>query len=60
MSVRWVKADIAVASVDLILIRPLKPRVGVVKSLEVIGSGPVVLIQTHKVGVQYKKPTGYG
>jgi hypothetical protein len=40
MSVRWVKAVIAVASVDLILVRPLKPRVGVVKSLEVIGSGP--------------------
>jgi hypothetical protein len=28
MSVHWVKADIAVASVDLISIRPLKPRVG--------------------------------
>jgi hypothetical protein len=38
------KADIAVASVDLISIRPLKPRVGVVKSLEVICCGPVVLI----------------
>jgi hypothetical protein len=48
MSVRWVKADIAVASVDLILIRPLKQRVGVVKSLEVIGSGPVALFHPQK------------
>jgi hypothetical protein len=56
MSVHWV--NIAVASVDLISIRPLKPRVGVVKSLQVIGCGPVALIHTCKVGIKYKKPLG--
>jgi hypothetical protein len=29
----------------------------VVKSLALIGTGPVGLIQAHKVRVQYKKPT---
>jgi hypothetical protein len=29
----------------------------VVKSLELIGSGPVALLHTQKFGIQYKKPT---
>jgi hypothetical protein len=61
MSVHWVKADIAVASVEiLILTREYvrsSPRVGVVKSLELIGSGPVVLIHTQDFRIEYKKPT---
>jgi hypothetical protein len=66
MSVHWVKADIAVASVETLTrsahdhkrVRPLnRPGWGVAKSLELIGSGPVVLIHTQKVRVQYKKPT---
>jgi hypothetical protein len=32
----------------------------VVKSLELIGSGPVVLLHTLKVGIEYKKPTCFG
>ncbi len=62
-----VKADIAVASIDLILtrsaydhkrVRPLKPQGwGVVKSLELIGAGPVGLIHTQDFGIEYKKPT---
>ena len=31
---------------------------GVVKSLELIGSGPVGLIHAHKMGIKYKKPPG--
>ena len=31
--------------------------VGVVKSLELIGSGPVGLVHTRKAGIKYKKPT---
>ena len=30
---------------------------GVVKTLELIGSGPVVLVHRQKVGIKYKKPT---
>jgi hypothetical protein len=30
---------------------------GVVKSLEVLGRGPVGLLHTQKVGIKYKKPT---
>jgi hypothetical protein len=33
------------------------PGVGVVKSLELTDSGPVVLVSTHKSGIQYKKPS---
>ena len=33
---------------------------GVVKSLERIGSGPVGLLHTQKVGIKYKKPTYTG
>jgi hypothetical protein len=29
---------------------------GVVKSLALIGAGPVVLVHTQKVGIKYKKP----
>jgi hypothetical protein len=36
--------------------RPLKPGVGVVKSLKVIGSGPVVLVHIKKVRPQLRKP----
>jgi hypothetical protein len=35
--------------------RLLKPGVGVVKSLEHIGSGPV--LHPRKAGIKYKKPT---
>jgi hypothetical protein len=38
-------------------VRPLKPTVGVVKSLALIGAGPVGLIHAHGVGIKYKKPT---
>jgi hypothetical protein len=34
----------------------LKPGMGVVKSLEHIGSGPVGLIHTQKIEIKYKKP----
>jgi hypothetical protein len=33
------------------------PGRGLVKSLELIGSGPVGLVHTQKVGIKYKKPT---
>lgn len=33
-----------------------RPRWGVVKSLALIGAGPVGLIRTQKVGIKYKKP----
>jgi len=33
------------------------PKPGVVKSLELIGSGPVGLVHTRKAGIKYKKPT---
>ena len=36
--------------------RPPKPVVGVVKSLELIGSGPVGRIHAQKVGIKSKKP----
>src|SRR3979411_2111908 len=32
------------------------PGWGVVKSLELIGAGPVVLVHMQKVGIKYKKP----
>ncbi len=62
MSVHWVKADIAVASIwDLILTRECghsSHGVGVVKSLELIGSGPVGLVHRQKVRFfQKKNPT---
>jgi hypothetical protein len=38
-------------------VRPLNPPVGVVKSLVLIGSGPVGLLHTQKVRIKYKKPT---
>ena len=59
MSVHWVKADIAVATSRSDFdrrVRPLKPTVGVVKSLALIGAGPVGLVHTHRVGIKYKKP----
>ena len=34
------------------------PRWGVVKSLALIGAGPVGLIHAHKMGIKYKKPPG--
>jgi hypothetical protein len=37
--------------------RPLKPGVGVVKSLELIGSGPVGLVHTQKSQVFLKGKT---
>jgi hypothetical protein len=37
--------------------RPLKPMVGVVKSLGYYRRGPVVLVRKQKVRAQYKKPT---
>ena len=33
------------------------PRVGVVKSLKLIGSGPVGLVHTQKIEAQSEKPT---
>jgi hypothetical protein len=65
ISVHWVKADIAVASVETLTrsaydhkrVRPLKPLGwGVAKSLELIGSGPVVLLHAQQVRIKYKKP----
>jgi hypothetical protein len=39
-------------------VRPLKPGVGVVKSLELIGSGPVGLVHTQNFQFfQNRKPT---
>jgi hypothetical protein len=60
-------ASAAVASVEnLILtrsaydhkrVRPLEPGWGVVKSLELIGLGPVgLLVCLHNAGIKYKKP----
>jgi hypothetical protein len=37
--------------------RPLKPMVGVVKSLGYYRRGPVALIHKEKAGIQSKKPT---
>ena len=36
-------------------VRPLKPGVGVVKSLEVIGSGPEVLVRMQNLQLLKKK-----
>jgi hypothetical protein len=39
-------------------VRPLRPGVGVVKSLELIGSGPVGLLHSQNFGFfQLEKPT---
>jgi hypothetical protein len=60
MSVHWVKADMRLRASRSDFdprVRPLKPTVGVVKSLALIGAGPVVLVHTHKAGIKYKKPT---
>src|SRR5712671_7393265 len=66
MSVHWVKADIACEHRDLILtrsaydhkrVRPLKSGWGVVKSLGLIGCGPVGLVHTQKIEAQSEKPT---
>jgi hypothetical protein len=47
-----------VASYRHKLVRLLKPTVvGVVKSLELFGAGPVALLYTQKVRTKYKKPT---
>jgi len=40
-------------------VRPLKPGVGVVKSLELIGSGPVVLIHTQEFQLQKNQKTHF-
>jgi len=45
------ETDVAIATVD----EP--PGVGVVKSLKLIGSGPVDLVHTQKIEAQSEKPT---
>jgi hypothetical protein len=62
--VHRMKADIICERRDLILTRTAydqsasaQARVGVVNSLGLIGSGPVGLVRTQKVGNKYKKPT---
>src|SRR6267142_1550944 len=56
-----VKADIAVASVEISFLTceyvRSSPRWGVVKSLALIGAGPVGLVHTQKIEAQSEKPT---
>jgi len=60
MSVHWAKADIrlrASGSEFDARVRPVKPTWGMVKSLALIGAGPVGLVRTQKFGIQSEKPT---
>jgi len=57
MSVHWVKADMRLRASRSDFdprVRSLKPTVGVVKSLALIGAGPVVLIHTQNLELNPK------